>query len=50
MDADGNHLNGSKTYKLNIPKNAPAKKFWSVVAVLWPSIALVAMSVGVQLY
>jgi hypothetical protein len=32
LDADGNYLDGSKTYKLNIPKDAPAKKFWSVVA------------------
>ncbi len=32
LDSDGNHLDGSKTYKLNIPKDAPAKKFWSVVA------------------
>jgi len=31
LDADGNYLDGSKTYKLNIPKDAPAKKFWSVV-------------------
>ncbi|WP_439135312.1 DUF1254 domain-containing protein [Pseudomaricurvus sp.] len=31
LDSDGNHLDGSKTYKLNIPKDAPALKFWSVV-------------------
>jgi hypothetical protein len=31
LDADGNYLDGSKTYKLNIPKDAPARKFWSVV-------------------
>jgi hypothetical protein len=30
LDADGNHLDGSKTYKLNIPGDAPALKFWSV--------------------
>jgi len=30
-DKDGNYLDGSKTYKLNIPKDAPAKDFWSVV-------------------
>ena len=30
LDADGNPLDGSKTYKLNIPKDAPALKFWSV--------------------
>ena len=30
LDADGNFLDGSKTYKLNIPKDAPALKFWSV--------------------
>ena len=29
-DANGNHLDGSKTYKMNIPKDAPVKKFWSV--------------------
>jgi len=31
LDSDGNYLDGSKTYKLNIPKDAPAEKFWSVV-------------------
>ncbi|MBL6705212.1 MAG: DUF1254 domain-containing protein [Planctomycetaceae bacterium] len=30
LDSKGNYLDGSKTYKLNIPKDAPAKKFWSV--------------------
>jgi hypothetical protein len=30
-DRDGHFLNGSKTYKLNIPANVPAKDFWSVV-------------------
>jgi hypothetical protein len=30
-DKDGNYLDGSKNYKLNIPANAPAKDFWSVV-------------------
>ena len=30
-DTDGNFLDGAKTYKLNIPKDAPAKKFWSIV-------------------
>lgn len=29
---DSAYLNGSKTYKLNIPANVPAKNFWSVVA------------------
>jgi len=29
-DADGKFLNGSNTYKLEIPKNVPAKIFWSV--------------------
>lgn len=30
-DEDGNFLDGSKTYRLNIPANVPAKDFWSVV-------------------
>jgi len=30
-DSNGEFLDGGKTYKLNIPKDAPAKKFWSVV-------------------
>lgn len=30
-DASGNYLDGSKTYKLNIPANVPAADFWSVV-------------------
>ncbi|WP_306146926.1 MULTISPECIES: DUF1254 domain-containing protein [unclassified Roseibium] len=28
-DADGNALDGAKTYKLNVPANVPAKDFWS---------------------
>lgn len=31
VDKNGEYLDGSKTYKLNIPTNAPAKDFWSVV-------------------
>jgi hypothetical protein len=30
LDSDGNYLDGGKSYKLNIPKDAPALKFWSV--------------------
>ena len=30
-DRDRNYLDGSKNYKVNIPANAPAKDFWSVV-------------------
>ena len=30
LDANGDYLDGGKTYKINIPKDAPAKKFWSV--------------------
>ena len=30
-DANGNYLDGSKTYKLTLPPNAPAKEFWSVL-------------------
>lgn len=30
-DKDGNYLDGSKSYKLNIPADPPAKDFWSVV-------------------
>ena len=28
-DADGDFLDGAKTYKMNVPANAPAKDFWS---------------------
>ncbi len=31
IDSDGNYLDGSKNYKLNIPADVPAKDFWSVV-------------------
>jgi len=31
LDANGNALDGSKNYKLNLPKDPPAKKFISVV-------------------
>jgi len=30
-DADENFLDGSNTYRLNIPVNVPAERFWSVV-------------------
>ncbi len=30
-DKQGDPCDGSKTYKLNIPANAPAKDFWSIV-------------------
>jgi len=29
LDKEGNALNGSKTYKINLPPNIPAKDFWS---------------------
>jgi hypothetical protein len=32
LDAKGNYLDGSKTYKLNLPKGPPANKFISIVA------------------
>jgi hypothetical protein len=31
-DASGNFLNGSNTYKLHLPPNAPAALFWAVTA------------------
>lgn len=31
-DAKGNPLEGSKTYKIKLPPNIPAKDFWSFVA------------------
>ncbi|HEX4987057.1 MAG TPA: DUF1254 domain-containing protein [Burkholderiales bacterium] len=30
VDADGNFLSGSSSYKLHLPKNVPAALFWSV--------------------
>jgi hypothetical protein len=29
VDAQGNYFDGSKTYKVNLPKGIPAEKFWS---------------------
>jgi len=31
VDSKGNYLDGNKNYTLNIPANAPAKEFWSIV-------------------
>jgi hypothetical protein len=31
-DADGNLLNGTDTYKLNVPADTPAEDFWAVIA------------------
>ncbi len=31
LDANGNALDGGKTYKLNLPKDPPAEKFMSIV-------------------
>jgi hypothetical protein len=28
-DKDGNTLDGSKTYRLNVPANAPARQYWT---------------------
>jgi hypothetical protein len=30
-DSGGNPLDGSKTYKIHLPPNVPAKQFWSLV-------------------
>ncbi|MHC4743211.1 MAG: DUF1254 domain-containing protein, partial [Planctomycetota bacterium] len=30
LDANGDYLDGAKNYKINIPKDPPAKKFWSM--------------------
>lgn len=30
-DSDGNLINGTDTYKLNVPADTPAKDFWSVI-------------------
>lgn len=30
VDADKNHFDGSQTYKVTLPKNVPAEKFWSL--------------------
>ncbi len=31
-DSDGNLLYGDKNYKVTLPKDVPAKDFWSLVA------------------
>jgi hypothetical protein len=32
VDKNGEHMDGSKTYRLNIPADVPARDFWSIVA------------------
>ena len=32
LDTEGAYLDGSQSYKLNIPKDVPTKDFWSIVA------------------
>jgi hypothetical protein len=31
LDSDGNPFDGAKTYKLHLPPNIPAKRFWSAI-------------------
>ena len=31
LDADGKPFDGSKTYRLTLPKDVPVKDFWSVI-------------------
>lgn len=31
LDSDGNPFDGGKTYKLHLPKDIPAKRFWSAI-------------------
>ena len=31
LDAEGNPFDGSKTYRLTLPKDVPVKDFWSVI-------------------
>lgn len=31
LDADGNPFDGGKTYRLHLPKDIPAKRFWSAI-------------------
>jgi len=32
LNADGNPFDGGQTYRLHLPKNIPAKRFWSAIA------------------
>jgi hypothetical protein len=31
LDSEGDHLDGGKTYRMNLPKDPPIESFWSVV-------------------
>ncbi len=40
-DKDGDWLEGSKSYMLHVPANAPAEQFWSVAVYSWDTRTLI---------
>ena len=40
-DKDGDWLDGSKSYTLHVPANAPAEQFWSVAVYSWDTRTLI---------
>jgi hypothetical protein len=40
-DADGDWLEGGKSYKLHVPANPPAEQFWSIAVYSWDTRTLI---------
>ena len=46
FDSNGDKLDGKATYKLNVPKDTPAKDFWSVIVYSMEKKAFIYSDLG----